>query len=178
MTPPAPPTFAEGRNRREKARVAGLHPDHWYTVEYDRAVKHGQVVEVRFWNTSIALYRGADGAVRALENRCAHRQLKLSLGTVNDCRPTCAYHAWSYDERGRLAYVPHDLFGHPMPDTGVAAPCGYGTGSSGSSPAIPALADTRKIPDIPELEGPDRWGLRADRLRVAGPPLDHRGHRQ
>ena len=72
------PRFEEGRNRRQKARAAGLHPDYWYAVEHDRAVRPGQAVEVRFWNISIVLYRGTDGRLCALENRCAHRQLKLS----------------------------------------------------------------------------------------------------
>ena len=153
-----PPSFAEGRSRREKARVAGLHPDHWYAVEYDRSVKRGQVVEVRFWNTSIALYRGTDGVPRAIENRCAHRQIKLTLGTVNDCRLTCAYHGWSYDDKGRLAHVPHDLFGHPMPDTGVGVyPVRVRYGLIWIFPGDPAIACERTIPDIPELEGPDRW---------------------
>src|SRR5262245_33189495 len=68
------PSFEAGQNRRQKARGTGLHPDYWYPVEYDRAVPLGRAVEVRFWNTSIALYRGADGQLHALENRCAHRQ--------------------------------------------------------------------------------------------------------
>ena len=75
-----PPGFTEARNPRQKARAAGLHPDYWYAVEYDRAVQPGRVVEIQFWKTSIALYRGRDGQLRALENRCAHRQLKLSAG--------------------------------------------------------------------------------------------------
>src|SRR5438128_9860739 len=55
ISAPAPPDFAEARNRRQKARAAGLNPDYWYAVEYDRAVKRGQAVEVRFWNSSIVL---------------------------------------------------------------------------------------------------------------------------
>ncbi|TMQ35638.1 MAG: Rieske (2Fe-2S) protein, partial [Planctomycetota bacterium] len=110
----APPGFAEARNRRQKARAAGLDPDYWYAIEYERAVKPGQVVEVRFWNTSIALYRGRDGQLHALENRCAHRQLKLSLGHVEDCRLTCAYHGWSYDGDGHVVAIAHDLFNKPM----------------------------------------------------------------
>ena len=58
------PGFTEARNPRQKARAAGLHPDYWYAVERDSAVKSGSVVEVRFWNRSIALYRGQDGKLR------------------------------------------------------------------------------------------------------------------
>jgi len=156
MTPPA--SFAEARTRKAKVRTAGLDPNYWYAVEYDRAIAPGRVVEVRFWGESIALYRGADGALRALENRCAHRQLKLSLGDVTGCALTCAYHGWSYAEDGRLAAIPHDLFGRPMPSVRIGAyPVRVRYGLVWLFPGDPALAETRRIPDIPELEGPRPW---------------------
>src|SRR5262245_62625214 len=89
---PRPPSFAAARSRHQQVRAAGLHPDYWYPVEYDANVRREQVVEVRFWGRSIALYRGVDGRLRAMENRCAHRQLALSLGAVTGCGLTCAYH--------------------------------------------------------------------------------------
>ena len=154
----APPTFADARNRRQKARVAGLHPDYWYAVEHARALPRGRAVEVKFWNQSIALFRGDDGGVRALENRCAHRHLPLTLGSVEGCRLTCMYHGWSYDESGRLADVPHDRFGHPMPAVGLRAyPARVRYGLVWIFPGDPARAAERRIPDIPELEGRDRW---------------------
>ena len=33
MTPPA---FEEAKNHRQRVRAAGLSPDHWYPVEWDR----------------------------------------------------------------------------------------------------------------------------------------------
>ncbi len=154
----APPSFAEARHRRQKVRVAGLDPDYWYAVERASAVPRGRAVEVTFWGRSIALYRGDDGRIRALENRCAHRHLPLTLGTVEGCRLSCMYHGWSYDESGRLAAVPHDLFGHAMPSVGVAAyPVQVRYGLVWLFPGDPARAAERRVPDIPELEGPDRW---------------------
>ena len=152
------PTFETARNRRQKARAAGLHPDYWYAVEHDHAVRPGQAVEVRFWNTSIALYRGADGQLRALENRCAHRQLKLSLGHVEGCQLTCAYHGWSYDGAGQVVHVPHDLFGKPRLRVQIRHyPVKVRYGLIWIFPGDPALAEERCVPNIPELEGPDRW---------------------
>ena len=155
-TPPS--TFAEAGQRRQKARVAGLDPDYWYAVEREGAVPRGRVVEVKFWNRSIALFRGEDGRLRALENRCAHRHLPLSLGTVEGCRLTCMYHGWSYDDSGRVAAVPHDLFGHSMPSVGVKAyPVQVRHGLVWMFPGNPAYAAERRIPHIPELEGRHRW---------------------
>jgi len=82
QTKSPPPSFAEAKNSRQKARASGMDPDRWYVVEYDSAVKKEQVKEVTFWNTSIALYRGDDGKLAALQNRCAHRQLKRAPLTL------------------------------------------------------------------------------------------------
>ncbi len=155
---PRPPEFHEGRNRRQKARAAGLHPDYWYAVEQDRALKPGQVVEVRFWNSSIALYRSRDGKLHALENRCAHRQLKLSIGQVEGCNLTCAYHGWSYDGDGCVVNVAHELFGHPRLNVRVRSyPVQSRYGLIWLFPGDPKRARERTIPDIPELEGTKPW---------------------
>ena len=154
----AAPSFETAQNRRQRARAAGLDPNYWYAVEYDRAVGPGRVVEVKFWGTSIALYRGTDGRLRALENRCAHRQLKLSLGEVSGCTLTCAYHGWSYAEDGRLAAIPHDLFGRPMPSIGIRSyPLRVRYGLVWLFPGDPARAAVRPLPEIPEMEGADPW---------------------
>ena len=77
-----PPSFEQAKNRRQKVRAAGLDPNYWYPVEYSKRIKPGQVIEAVFWKRSVAVFRGQDGLLRAIENRCAHRQLKLSIGRV------------------------------------------------------------------------------------------------
>ncbi len=156
----APPTFEEARNRRQKVRAAGLSPDHWYAVEWDRDLASGQVVEVKFWGQSIALYRDAAGQLHAMENRCAHRQLKLTRGgEVKGCNLVCNYHGWEFDGGGCLSKIPHDLFGNKMPRIRVTSfPVAVRYGLIWIFPGDPALATTQKIPEIPEILGPDPWG--------------------
>jgi len=155
----APPTFELAKNHRQRVRAAGLDPDYWYPVEWDHRVRRGKAVDVTFWHESIAVFRGLDGTLRALENRCAHRQLKLSLGVVGDCTLTCVYHGWTYDGDGRCVKIDHDLFGHKFPRVGVRSyPVQVKHGLIWIFPGDPALADTRRIPEIPELEGKRPWG--------------------
>jgi nitrite reductase/ring-hydroxylating ferredoxin subunit len=152
------PGFLEARTQRQKARTAGLHPDYWYPVEYDHRLRRGRVMEVRFWNASIALYRGRDGEPYALENRCAHRQLKLSLGHVDGCHLTCVYHGWTYDGAGKLVDIPHDLFGKNMLKVQVRSyPVQVRHGLIWIFPGDPRLAGERSPPDIPELECKHPW---------------------
>jgi 4beta-methylsterol monooxygenase len=154
-----PPTFEQARNHRQKVRAAGLSPDYWYPVEWERNVKPGQVIDATFWNQSIAVFRGKNGSLYAVENRCAHRQLKLSLGEVGDCTITCGYHGWTYDGEGRCTQMFHDLFGHTFPRLRIASyPVQARHGLIWVFPGNPALKDERRIPDIPELEQAQPWG--------------------
>jgi phenylpropionate dioxygenase-like ring-hydroxylating dioxygenase large terminal subunit len=154
-----PPTFEQAHNHRQRVRAAGLSPDHWYPVEWERNVKPGQVIDTTFWNQSIAVFRGKNGSFYAVENRCAHRQLKLSLGEVGDCTITCGYHGWMYDGEGRCTQMFHDLFGHTFPRLKIASfPVQARHGLVWIFPGNPALKDERRIPDIPELEQARPWG--------------------
>ena len=83
-------------------RHSGPSGNHWYAVALGKNVRPGQVVEVVWWKTSIALYRSESGQLSALENRCAHRQLPLSCGRVEGERLVCQYHGWKYDGAGSL----------------------------------------------------------------------------
>jgi phenylpropionate dioxygenase-like ring-hydroxylating dioxygenase large terminal subunit len=135
-----------------------MHPDHWYAVEHASNVPRGRVIAVKFWGRSIALFRGVDGALRAIEDRCAHRHVRLSIGQVTGCNLTCAYHGWSYDAQGRLVEVPHDLFGRQFGNVKIASfAVRVRYGLIWIFPGNQALADRVPMPEIPELEGPDRW---------------------
>ena len=154
----SPPSFEEANNPRQKARAAGLDPDCWYAVEYDNAVKKGQVKEVVFWNTSIALYRGEDGQLAAMQNRCPHRQLKLTHGVVENCQLRCVYHGWTFDRDGWLVDYSHDSFGKSLLKTQLRTyPVAVRYGLIWIFPGNPDVAEERTIPLIPELEGDQRW---------------------
>lgn len=154
----SPPTFVNAKRLRQQARAAGMDPDYWYAVEEVHRVKRGSVVEVVFWKHSIALFRTTEGEFHAVDNRCAHRQVKLSLGEVSDCHLTCAYHGWTYDGEGQIVNIPHEQFGRSMPKLKLRTyPVRIRYGLVWLFPGDSALADDREIPDIPELEGPGRW---------------------
>jgi len=152
-----PPTFQEARNRRQRARAAGMHPDYWYPAEFDKALKPGVVKEVVFWKQSIALFRTQSGEVHAIANRCAHRQLKLSLGNVEGCQLVCPYHGWRYEGDGKVAEFPHETFGKTLKLGVPTYPVRIRYGIIWVFPGDPTQVDAHPIPEIPELEGPNRW---------------------
>ncbi|MDQ3034464.1 MAG: Rieske 2Fe-2S domain-containing protein [Myxococcota bacterium] len=154
----SPPSFDEATNRRQKVRAAGLDPNYWYAVEQDHAIAKKQIVEVKFWGDSIALYRDESGRLHAVENRCAHRQLPLTVGSVVGDRIVCEYHGWSYNGAGELADVPHTLFGKKMPQCKLRTfPIRVRYGLVWMFFGDAENADSVPMPEIPELEGDRKW---------------------
>lgn len=152
------PKFEAAETLRQRAFAAGLDPAYWYPVECEQAVKPGQVIEVKSTFGSLAVFRGRDGRLGAVENRCAHRQVKLSIGKVQDCRLTCPYHGWSYETDGRLSAIQHELFGKSFPAVRLRSyPVAARYGLIWVFFGDPQLAANRPLPNIAELEGSDPW---------------------
>jgi phenylpropionate dioxygenase-like ring-hydroxylating dioxygenase large terminal subunit len=70
---------------------------------------------VRLLSTDVVLFRGADGTVTALPDRCSHRESPLSPGAVDDGCIVCPYHGWTFDQTGRCVRVPSAADGVPVP---------------------------------------------------------------
>ena len=135
-----------------------MNPNYWYPLEWSAALGREQVRETRFWGQSLAIFRGADGVVRALENRCAHRQLKLSEGHVRGCNLACMYHGWTYDQAGTLVDMQHDHFGGRLPVVRIASyPVRERYGLIWGFMGDARHADAVPLPEIAKSEGPDAW---------------------
>jgi phenylpropionate dioxygenase-like ring-hydroxylating dioxygenase large terminal subunit len=88
-------------------RRTGAHPDHWYPLAWSYEVKAAKPHACRFADLPIVLFRGKSGQVHALEDRCAHRQVPLSLGVVEGETLKCGYHGWRYDCAGACVDIPY-----------------------------------------------------------------------
>ncbi|MBB6734850.1 nitrite reductase small subunit NirD [Cohnella zeiphila] len=63
---------------------------------------------IRLEGTEIAIFRLSDGQVKALENRCPHKNGKLSEGMVCGTAVHCPLHDWKIDLRSGNVYEPDD----------------------------------------------------------------------
>ena len=145
-------------NLYQQARTAGLDSNYWYAVARSEAVKRETVQEAVVWGRSIALFRSSNGVVGAIANSCAHRRIKLTLGTVSGDHLACAYHGWEYDATGRVVRIPHDLFGRQMPDLCVRSyPVRERYGLIWIFPGDRKQAAATPLPPFPEMEGPQPW---------------------
>ena len=83
------------------------HPDHWYPIAWSDQVKAGKMLACQYAGEPVAVIRGTDGKLFALENRCAHRQVPLTQGVVQGCTVKCGYHGWAYNAEGKCIDVPY-----------------------------------------------------------------------
>ena len=88
-------------------RRTGINPNFWYPVAVSRSVQKQKTFAATFAGERIALYRGESGTIYALEDRCAHRQVPLSMGVVEGDTLRCCYHAWAYRGNGRISQIPY-----------------------------------------------------------------------
>lgn len=87
-------------------RRAGINPNCWYMLAKASDIRE-QPLGREIWRQPVVLFRTRDGNLRALEDRCAHRLVRLSHGRVIDDKIECAYHGWQFNDVGRCVHVPH-----------------------------------------------------------------------
>ena len=86
-------------------RRAGINNNRWYMVAKASEIRE-QPIGRELWRRPLVVFRTRDGELHALEDRCAHRLVRLSHGRVIDDRIECAYHGWQFDKTGRCVQVP------------------------------------------------------------------------
>lgn len=107
-------SFVQATSLNCDIRQLGVNPNHWYVVAQSNELKT-QPLGVVLWKQAIVLYRDSLGKVHALEDRCPHRQVKLSHGRVKSNTLECAYHGWRFDSNGDCAEVPYLASNQKLP---------------------------------------------------------------
>jgi phenylpropionate dioxygenase-like ring-hydroxylating dioxygenase large terminal subunit len=141
--------------REEGVRRTGIHPDYWYPVARADRVKRGRTLAVRFAGERIVLGRTESDQLFALEDRCAHRQIPLSMGVIEGERLRCAYHGWVYSTAGRCVSAPYLPESECMPLGVRHYPSREAYGHVFIFPGNPLLAENVSLPVIPT------WGVRS-----------------
>lgn len=149
------------KSQRERVRSNGLNGNYWYAAELSKNLKKGKSCEVIFWKSPIAIFRGKDGKVRALENRCAHRQLRLTSGIVDGNNIICQYHGWTYDECGKCIAISHEIGSKRkdrIPKIQIKSyPVQEKYGIIWIFPGDPEMASKVPLPAIPQLDSARPW---------------------
>jgi len=121
----------------------------WYMAAWADEVPEGGLVRTLL-DEPVLLFRDAEGAPRALLDRCPHRFAPLSKGSIAEGVVTCPYHGLAFDGSGACVANPHG------PITRALATRGYPMAEAHRAWWIwmgdPALADPAAIRDLRFLE--------------------------
>jgi phenylpropionate dioxygenase-like ring-hydroxylating dioxygenase large terminal subunit len=78
----------------------------WYAVCFSGELVAGALRPVTLLSTPLVLWRDRDGHAQGLADRCPHRNVPLSAGSVVDGEVQCRYHGWRFDGAGRCQAIP------------------------------------------------------------------------
>jgi phenylpropionate dioxygenase-like ring-hydroxylating dioxygenase large terminal subunit len=134
----------------------------WYVAAWASELQQGKLLPRKLLNEKVLLYRGADDKVVAIEDRCCHRGVPLSLGRLEGNCVRCMYHGLVFDSSGRCVEVPgQDTISPSLKVKSYKVD--DSTGLIWIWMGDPALADVATIPGFAYLNKPG-WHGKPDYL--------------
>jgi phenylpropionate dioxygenase-like ring-hydroxylating dioxygenase large terminal subunit len=79
--------------------------DGWYVAAFSDEISRAPLPRLLV-GEPVVMYRKADGAAVALEDRCCHRRAPLSKGKVVGDALQCGYHGFTFDASGACIAIP------------------------------------------------------------------------
>ena len=126
--------------------------DSWYVAAWSRDLTDAPLARTML-EADVVVYRQADGSVAALEDRCPHRHLPLSMGKPTDEGLQCGYHGMVFGADGRCVRAPSQAFAPPTARV-RAYPTIERYGWVWVWMGDPARADPALLPDFALLDSP------------------------
>jgi 3-ketosteroid 9alpha-monooxygenase subunit A len=96
-------------NSRDRGYSALPIPFGWFAVAMSNEIAVGDIRTLRYFGTEFVVWRGADGAVHAVDPYCPHLGAHLGVSSSvqgNDLR--CAYHHWKFNGAGQVTHIPYN----------------------------------------------------------------------
>jgi vanillate O-demethylase monooxygenase subunit len=132
----------------------------WYVAAWDHELIDGRLLARTLLGQNVVLYKGDNGKVVALDNRCPHRGALLSNGRLEGDALRCMYHGIKFDSGGRCVQIPgQDLI--PPKVRVHSYPVVERNHLIWFWPGDPAKADPSLIVDFPYLSDPQWKGIPA-----------------
>jgi phenylpropionate dioxygenase-like ring-hydroxylating dioxygenase large terminal subunit len=78
----------------------------WYIACLSREIPPGKAKSVEVCGRKIAVFRGEDGKVKALDAYCPHLGTDLGIGRVDGNLIRCFFHHWAFDGDGNCRNIP------------------------------------------------------------------------
>lgn len=139
-------------------------PDTWLPALPSTQLRRDSPVGLVVAGVPLALFRDDTGAARAVVDRCPHRSVRLSGGTVEGGRLVCPFHGWAFDGAGACVSVPlnpgarRDLLGaSPVPAAEAGGLVWVHTRVGTEAPPLPKLPESLSDPSVRRRELVETW---------------------
>ncbi|MEQ8371005.1 MAG: aromatic ring-hydroxylating dioxygenase subunit alpha [Alphaproteobacteria bacterium] len=137
----------------------------WYPAAWDHEIGR-HLFSRMILGQPVVFYRTEDGRPVAMEDRCPHRQLPLSMGELQGDRVQCGYHGLVFGTDGACVHVPGHK-GAPRQARARIWPLVERYGLIWIWPGDPDLADAAGIIDIPGFDAAG-WAVNRGPLMRVG----------
>jgi phenylpropionate dioxygenase-like ring-hydroxylating dioxygenase large terminal subunit len=128
----------------------------WYLAAWNREVPADKLLARTLLGQRVVFYRDAQGQARALQDRCPHRFVPLSLGKVCAGQVECGYHGLRFGADGRCSHNPHGDGRVPRAAAVRAYPVVERYTGLWIWMGDPDRADSEVIPDFNQSMDPDK----------------------
>lgn len=78
----------------------------WYVACQLKEVRPGIPLSRKVLGEWLVLFKNNEGEIKAFQDRCPHRNFKLSKGFVKEGCLVCPYHGWTMDGDGSVVHIP------------------------------------------------------------------------
>ena len=136
----------------------------WYIGAWSHELDDGPIAR-RIMGEEVVLFRSGSGVAAALEDRCCHRGVKLSLGAAVEGGLQCGYHGMVFDARGACVDNPGEKISRayrvrafPVVERQHFVWIWMGDADR---------ADESRIIDYPHHDPSDEWNFRYGRYEIA-----------
>lgn len=121
----------------------------WYVAGFADEIVEGSLVARTLLGEPVVFFRGPDGRVKALHDRCPHRFAPLSAGLLCEggAAVQCPYHGLRFDAEGACVHNPRGDGTLPKSASVHAYPVSERDGLLWWWPGAPEAADASLIPD-------------------------------
>jgi len=127
----------------------------WYMAAWAEEVQQGALFHRQLLDAHIVFFRGEDGSVHAIGDRCPHRFVPLHLGRQVGNAVECPYHGLRFGSDGNCVFNPQGNGAIPKAAQVPAYPTAEKYDIIWIWMGDPASADPASIPDFPILEPTD-----------------------
>lgn len=137
----------------------------WYCVAWSSEIGPTPFARV-ILDEPVLLYRGENGRVVAMSDRCPHRYAPLHRGTLHGEIIACPYHGLQFGPDGMCRHNPHGDGRVPDRQVLKVYPIVERQNVAWIWMGDPARADRSEAPDHPELEPDTGWTIITGKLIV------------